>query len=109
MKRGLGLDVLSCPRCSGRMMIIASIEEPEVIVKILKSMGLPEAAPLRSSGASPAPSCFRLHPRFVRLILSAAELERVNAKYGAIEGGKQHIGNLGKYLETITGKSRTEP
>lgn len=29
------------------------------------------------------------------------ELERVNKKYGAIEGGKQHIGNLGKYLESI--------
>ncbi|MCG6152592.1 SRPBCC family protein [Leptospira bandrabouensis] len=29
------------------------------------------------------------------------ELERVNEKYGAIEGGKQHIGNLAKYLERI--------
>ncbi len=29
------------------------------------------------------------------------ELERVNRKYGAIEGGKQHVGNLGKYLETL--------
>ncbi|EPG72779.1 hypothetical protein LEP1GSC058_0869 [Leptospira fainei serovar Hurstbridge str. BUT 6] len=27
------------------------------------------------------------------------ELERVNKKYGAIEGGKQHLGNLAKYLE----------
>ncbi|MCG6145561.1 SRPBCC family protein [Leptospira bandrabouensis] len=30
------------------------------------------------------------------------ELERVNEKYGAIEGGKQHIGNLAKYLERIS-------
>ncbi|TGN07696.1 SRPBCC family protein [Leptospira bandrabouensis] len=30
------------------------------------------------------------------------ELERVNKKYGAIEGGKQHIGNLAKYLERIS-------
>ncbi|KXZ32841.1 ATPase [Leptospira santarosai] len=29
------------------------------------------------------------------------ELERVNKKYGAIEGGKQHVGNLAKYLETF--------
>ncbi|MDI7230596.1 SRPBCC domain-containing protein, partial [Leptospira santarosai] len=29
------------------------------------------------------------------------ELERVNKKYGAIEGGKQHVGNLAKYLETL--------
>ena len=26
------------------------------------------------------------------------ELERVNKKYGAIEGGRQHLGNLNKYL-----------
>ncbi|TGN03965.1 SRPBCC family protein [Leptospira dzoumogneensis] len=32
---------------------------------------------------------------------SKEELERVNEKYGAIEGGKQHIGNLGKYLEKL--------
>ncbi len=32
---------------------------------------------------------------------SKEELERVNKKYGAIEGGKQHLGNLGKYLETL--------
>ncbi|BDA80280.1 ATPase [Leptospira kobayashii] len=32
---------------------------------------------------------------------SKEELERVNKKYGAIEGGKQHLGNLSKYLETL--------
>ncbi|AOP36405.1 ATPase [Leptospira tipperaryensis] len=32
---------------------------------------------------------------------SKEELERVNEKYGAIEGAKQHIANLGKYLETL--------
>ncbi|WP_367898624.1 SRPBCC domain-containing protein [Leptospira sp. WS58.C1] len=32
---------------------------------------------------------------------SKEELERVNGKYGAIEGAKQHIGNLAKYLETL--------
>jgi uncharacterized protein YndB with AHSA1/START domain len=32
---------------------------------------------------------------------SREELERVNQKYGAIEGAKQHLGNLGRYLETV--------
>lgn len=32
---------------------------------------------------------------------SKEELERVNQKYGAIEGGKQHVANLAKYLEKI--------
>lgn len=36
-----------------------------------------------------------------QIFSSQAELERVNAKYGAIEGGKQHVGNLAKYLEKI--------
>ncbi|TGM78602.1 ATPase [Leptospira levettii] len=38
----------------------------------------------------------------VQVFSSKDELERVNQKYGAIEGGKQHVGNLAKYLETIT-------
>ncbi|TGK04847.1 ATPase [Leptospira semungkisensis] len=32
---------------------------------------------------------------------SKEELIRVNEKFGAIEGAKQHIGNLAKYLEKI--------
>lgn len=32
---------------------------------------------------------------------SKEELERVNQKYGAIEGGKQHLANLARYLEKI--------
>jgi len=37
-----------------------------------------------------------------QLFPSKAELERINRKYGAIEGAKQHIGNFGKYLNTLT-------
>lgn len=32
---------------------------------------------------------------------SKEELERINNKYGAIEGAKQHLGKFGKYLETL--------
>ncbi|MBI3856235.1 MAG: transposase, partial [Planctomycetes bacterium] len=54
MKRGMGLDVLSCPRCSGRMKVIAAIEEPDLISKILRSMGLPdEALPRRPARPLP--------------------------------------------------------
>ena len=31
-----------------------------------------------------------------------AELKRVENEYGAIEGGKQHLGNLAKYLAKVT-------
>ena len=45
MRRTLGLDVLSCPECSGRMRVIATIEKPETAAKILRAMGLPAEAP----------------------------------------------------------------
>ena len=32
---------------------------------------------------------------------SAEELERLNSKFGAIEGGKQHITNLANYLKKV--------
>ena len=41
------VDPLTCPRCKGTMRIIALIEEPEVIQRILTHLGLwrPEALP----------------------------------------------------------------
>lgn len=33
---------------------------------------------------------------------SKEELERINTKYGAVEGGKQHIENLEKYIESLS-------
>jgi hypothetical protein len=34
------VDPLTCPKCQGQMRIIGSIEDPEVIKKILKHLGL---------------------------------------------------------------------
>ena len=39
------LDVLSCPRCGGRMRILAAINPPDAIQKILACLGLPTRAP----------------------------------------------------------------
>jgi hypothetical protein len=54
LRRTFGLNVLDCPRCHGRMEPIASIEDPEVIRKILGAMGLPgeppRASPAREIG-----------------------------------------------------------
>jgi len=41
MRRAFDLDVLRCPRCSGRMQLIATIEDPAVIQRILAHLGLP--------------------------------------------------------------------
>jgi pyruvate/2-oxoglutarate dehydrogenase complex dihydrolipoamide acyltransferase (E2) component len=35
LKRVFGIDIESCTRCGGKLTVIASIEEPEVIAKIL--------------------------------------------------------------------------
>jgi len=39
------LDVLACPRCGGRMRLIATIEDPRVIRQILAHLGLPTEVP----------------------------------------------------------------
>jgi uncharacterized protein YbaR (Trm112 family) len=56
MAHDFDLDVLACPRCGGRMSLIATIEEPQVIRKILGHLGLPTEIPLPRP--PPAPSDF---------------------------------------------------
>ena len=43
MRRAFDLDVLRCPRCAGRMRLLATIDDPAVIQKILAHVGLPGA------------------------------------------------------------------
>jgi hypothetical protein len=45
LKRVFGIDVLACSKCQGNIKIIAAIEDPNVIKKILTHMGLPSTAP----------------------------------------------------------------
>jgi hypothetical protein len=58
MRRAFDLDVLRCPRCGGRMQLIATIDDPAVIQRILAHLGLPSARedarapfPLAAAGA----------------------------------------------------------
>jgi hypothetical protein len=39
LKRVFGIDINTCTRCGGQLKVIASIEEPEVIAKILAHLG----------------------------------------------------------------------
>jgi hypothetical protein len=45
MRRVFEVDVLACPRCAGRMRILAAIHSPEAIRAILDCLGLPARAP----------------------------------------------------------------
>ena len=47
LKRVFDIDVKHCPNCGGALKIIAAIEDPPVIVKILGHLGLPTRAPPR--------------------------------------------------------------
>jgi hypothetical protein len=53
LKRTLGVDVLECPRCGGRMEPIAEIIDREAVGKILRAMGLPDSPPRAAPARSP--------------------------------------------------------
>jgi hypothetical protein len=62
LKRVFMTDALTCPKCQGRMKILAAIIKPEAIRKILDHLGIaskPRAAPLRAHHRSPS---FRARP-----------------------------------------------
>jgi Putative transposase len=48
LKRVFDIDIEHCPNCGGALKIIAAIENPPVIVKILTHLGLPPRAPPRA-------------------------------------------------------------
>ena len=54
LKRVFEFDLEHCPQCGGDFKIIAAIEAPEVIARILTHLGLPARAPPRSPARLPA-------------------------------------------------------
>lgn len=57
LKRVFGIEIEQCARCGGRLQVIASIEEPELIERILahrRERG-EEATPMASHGARAPP------------------------------------------------------
>ena len=60
LKRVFEFDLEHCPQCGGDFKIIAVIEEPALIVKILTHLGLPARAPPRSPAR---PSASKSAPR----------------------------------------------
>src|SRR2546426_4919253 len=55
MKRVWALDVLECPRCQGRMRILAAIHSLDAIGKILNCLSLPSRAPPVSPAVRESP------------------------------------------------------
>ena len=40
MRRAFESDVLACPQCGGRLVVLATIDDPAVIQRILRHLGL---------------------------------------------------------------------
>jgi len=53
MERSFGFDVLACPRCTGRMTLVALIRDAAVVGRILRHLGLPDAVPSPRAGRAP--------------------------------------------------------
>ncbi len=53
LKRVFAIAITTGPQCGGPLTLIAAIEDPAVIVKILAHLGLPTRAPPRT----PARTC----------------------------------------------------
>jgi len=53
MRRTFGYDVLACPRCGGRLRLIALIEQRLVIQRILRHLGLPTDLPPPAPARAP--------------------------------------------------------
>jgi len=55
LRRAFDLDVLACPRCGGRMRLLATIDDPLIIEPILTHLGLPTDR-VRADPAQPPPA-----------------------------------------------------
>ena len=53
MARTFGFDVLACPRCGGRLRLIALIEGAAVIGRILRHLGVPTEIPAPRPARAP--------------------------------------------------------
>jgi len=54
LKRVLNIAQEHCPQCGGAFKIIAAIEAPEVIARILTHLGLPARASPRADSDKPS-------------------------------------------------------
>ena len=53
LKRVFMTDALTCPKCQGRMKILAAITKPDAIRKILDHLGIPSEPPRCTAARSP--------------------------------------------------------
>ena len=59
MRRAFDVDVLACPRCGGRLRLLATVEDPDAIRAILAAVAvsgdLADRAPPTAAAQTPSP------------------------------------------------------
>ena len=53
LKRTFHFDVRSCPRCEGRMRLLAMVIDPKSIARYLRALGEPTGLPVRAPARGP--------------------------------------------------------
>jgi hypothetical protein len=53
LRRTFGFDVLACPRCDGRVRLLAMVTEPKSVARYLRALGEPTDAPARAPARGP--------------------------------------------------------
>ena len=53
LMRQLGIDVETCPRCGGKMKVIALVRDPQSIARYLRHLGLPTEEPSMAPARGP--------------------------------------------------------
>jgi hypothetical protein len=53
LRRTFGIDILACPGCGGRLRLLATIEDPKTVTKILNHLGIPTEFPAPLPARSP--------------------------------------------------------
>jgi hypothetical protein len=53
MKRTFGIDVLQCPKCKGRMELLAVVTDPKSISRYLRALGESDEVPQRAPSRGP--------------------------------------------------------
>jgi len=53
MRRSVGIETLACPRCGGRLRVIALVDEASVIERLLRHLRLPKEVPTPRPGRAP--------------------------------------------------------
>ena len=88
LMRQLGIDVETCPRCGGKMKIIALVRDPQSIARYLRHLGLPTEEP--SMAVPTGPRAYPPCPYPTRLRRTLDPVREVRQETSMVEVDPRH-------------------